>query len=157
MSVQTQIDRISGAVSAALTALAEKGVTVPAGTKVDGLAALIAAIEAGGGSGVGGANWGTITPVSYTNIIDFGVAIPEKNFFIAIMPYDTSAKSFGSSYIYHFYYINIEGTENAFSQNTSPSNSKISKPSFDRNNNTATFGTYLQGGVEYIWFMGGIV
>lgn len=51
MSVQTQIDRISGAVSAAIAALSEKGVTVPAGTKVDGLAALIAAIEAGGGSG----------------------------------------------------------------------------------------------------------
>lgn len=49
MSVQTQIDRISGAVSAALTALSEKGVEVPTGTKVDGLAALIAAIESGGG------------------------------------------------------------------------------------------------------------
>lgn len=53
MSVQTQIDRISRAVSAALAALSEKGVEVPAGTKVDGLAALIAAIEAGGGSGGG--------------------------------------------------------------------------------------------------------
>lgn len=51
MSVQTQIDRISGAVSDALAALTEKGVTVPEGTKVDGLAALIAAIEAGGGGG----------------------------------------------------------------------------------------------------------
>lgn len=51
MSVQTQIDRISWAVSAALAALTEKGVTVPAGTKVDGLASLIAAIEAGGGGG----------------------------------------------------------------------------------------------------------
>ena len=50
MSVQTQIDRISGAVSDALAALTEKGVTVPAGTKVDDLASLIAAIEAGGGS-----------------------------------------------------------------------------------------------------------
>lgn len=59
MSVQTQIDRISGAVQSALAALAEKGVTVPAGTKVDGLAALIAAIEAGGGSG--GMSSGTIT------------------------------------------------------------------------------------------------
>lgn len=56
MSVQTQIDRISGAVQSALAALAEKGVTVPAGTKVDGLAALIAAIETGGGSGAGGDN-----------------------------------------------------------------------------------------------------
>lgn len=49
MSIQTQIDRISESVSAALTALTEKGVTVPDGTKVDGLAALIAAIESGGG------------------------------------------------------------------------------------------------------------
>lgn len=50
MSVQTQIDRISGAVSDALAALTDKGVTVPDGTTVDGLAALIAAIEAGGGA-----------------------------------------------------------------------------------------------------------
>ena len=49
--IQAQIDRISGAVQDALTAIADKGVTVPAGTKVDGLASLIAAIEAGGGGG----------------------------------------------------------------------------------------------------------
>lgn len=52
MSVQTQIDRISDAVSAVKAALTEKGVTVPAGTKVDGIAPLIAAIEAGGGGGI---------------------------------------------------------------------------------------------------------
>lgn len=68
MSVQTQIDRISGAVSAALAALAEKGVTVPAGTKVDGLAALIAAIEAGGGSG-GNVYVGTITLAEEKNTV----------------------------------------------------------------------------------------
>lgn len=50
MSVQTQIDRISGNVSAALSAIAEKGVTVPDGSTSDALAELIAAIEAGGGS-----------------------------------------------------------------------------------------------------------
>lgn len=49
MSIQTQINRISESVSAALTALAEKGVTVPDDTKVDGLAALIETIESGGG------------------------------------------------------------------------------------------------------------
>ena len=66
MSVQTQIDRISGAVQSALAALTEKGVTVPSGTKVDGLAALIAAIEAGGGSGGGGVevSVGKIVPAS---------------------------------------------------------------------------------------------
>ena len=50
----------------ALAALTEKGVTVPDGTKVDGLAALIAAIEAGGGSGPEIANYyvfgGSFTP-----------------------------------------------------------------------------------------------
>ena len=68
MSVQTQIDRISGAVSAALAALSEKGVTVPAGTKVDGLAALIEAIEAGGGGVVFGV-------VTITSDSDSGVEI----------------------------------------------------------------------------------
>lgn len=50
MSVQTQIDRISGNVSAALSAIAGKGVTVPEGSNSDALAELIASIEAGGGS-----------------------------------------------------------------------------------------------------------
>ena len=48
MSVQTQINRISGNVSAALAAIAEKGVTVPDGSNSDALAELIASIEAGG-------------------------------------------------------------------------------------------------------------
>ena len=49
MSVQTQIDRISGNVSAALSAIAAKGVTVPDGSTSDALAELIASIQAGGG------------------------------------------------------------------------------------------------------------
>ena len=49
MSIQTQIDRISGNVSAALSAIAGKGVTVPDGSNSDALAELIASIEAGGG------------------------------------------------------------------------------------------------------------
>lgn len=50
MSVQTQIDRISGNVAAALAAIADKGVTVPDGSTSDALAELIASIEAGGGA-----------------------------------------------------------------------------------------------------------
>ena len=49
MSVQTEIDRISGNVSAALTPIAGKGVPVPAGSTSDALAELIASIQAGGG------------------------------------------------------------------------------------------------------------
>ena len=41
MSIQTQINRISGNVGAAFVALAEVGVTVPAGANSDNLAELI--------------------------------------------------------------------------------------------------------------------
>lgn len=54
MSVQSEISRISGNVAAALAAIAEKGVSVPSGSKSDALASLIASIEAGGGGTGGG-------------------------------------------------------------------------------------------------------
>lgn len=49
MSVQSEITRIESAKTAIATAIEGKGVTVPTGTKLDGLAALIDSIEAGGG------------------------------------------------------------------------------------------------------------
>lgn len=51
MSVQTEITRIESAKTAIATAIEGKGVTVPEGTKLDGLAALVESIEAGGGGG----------------------------------------------------------------------------------------------------------
>lgn len=48
MSVQSEITRLSGNVTAALAAIADKGVTVPDGSNSDSLAALIESIEAGG-------------------------------------------------------------------------------------------------------------
>ena len=49
MSIQTELTRITNAKSAIKTAIEGKGVTVPDGTLLDGMAALIEAIEAGGG------------------------------------------------------------------------------------------------------------
>ena len=51
MSISSEISRISGNVSDALTAIANKGVTVPSGSNSDDLADLIASIQTGGGSG----------------------------------------------------------------------------------------------------------
>lgn len=67
MSVQSEITRLSGNVSAALAAIAEKGVTVGSDANSDDLAALIASIEAGGG-GVGDIKItsGTYTPSEET-------------------------------------------------------------------------------------------
>ena len=49
MSVQTEITRIESSKTAIATAIAGKGVTVPSGTLLDGMASLIESIEAGGG------------------------------------------------------------------------------------------------------------
>lgn len=49
MSISSEITRLSGNVSAALTAIANKGVTVPSGSTSDDLATLIAQISSGGG------------------------------------------------------------------------------------------------------------
>lgn len=51
MSIQTELTRIINAKAAIKTAIEGKGVTVPDGTMLDGMAALIAGIEAGGGAG----------------------------------------------------------------------------------------------------------
>lgn len=48
MSIQSEITRISGNVSDALTAIGNKGVTVPSGSNSDDLATLIASISSGG-------------------------------------------------------------------------------------------------------------
>lgn len=49
MSIQTELARITNAKDAIKTAIEGKGVTVPSGTLLDGMAALIESIEAGGG------------------------------------------------------------------------------------------------------------
>ena len=49
MSIQTELTRIVNAKVAIKTAIEGKGVTVPSGTLLDGMAALIESIEAGGG------------------------------------------------------------------------------------------------------------
>ena len=64
MSVQTEITRIEGAKTAIATAIAGKGVAVPEGTKLDGLAALVESIEAGGGADV--SPWEDIVTFSIT-------------------------------------------------------------------------------------------
>lgn len=49
MSIQTELTRLTNAKAAVKAAIEGKGVTVPSGTLLDGMAALIESIEAGGG------------------------------------------------------------------------------------------------------------
>ena len=48
MSINSEITRISNAKTAIAESIANKGVTVPSGTKIDGMAALIDSIQTGG-------------------------------------------------------------------------------------------------------------
>lgn len=64
MSISSEITRISGNVSAALTAIGAKGVTIPSGANSDDLATLIAQIDGGGG---GGGTRTTIVPEQTAN------------------------------------------------------------------------------------------
>lgn len=63
MSIGTDVARIKGNITAALAAIADKGVTVPDGSTSDALASLIASIEAGSSDTLLGYNLlsGTIT------------------------------------------------------------------------------------------------
>lgn len=61
MSIQTELARLTNAKNAIQTAIEGKGVTVPSGTLLDGMAALIDAIEAGGGGNIVA---GSFTPTS---------------------------------------------------------------------------------------------
>ena len=54
MSIQTELTRITNAKAAIKTAIEGKGITVPDATLLDGMAALIDSIEAGGGNLWGG-------------------------------------------------------------------------------------------------------
>lgn len=82
MSIQTELTRITNAKAAIKTAIEGKGVTVPDGTMLDGMAELIAGIEAGGDADI--SPWSdlitfSITPAEdLTGQVDFTSFIPGR-------------------------------------------------------------------------------
>ena len=99
MSIQTEIDRISGNVSAALSAIVEKGVTVPDGSTSDALAELITSIEVGG-HGIN-ATAGTITVSSDVNNYELTHNLGEvpKLFFIGMIDKFSDLAFTGKKYL----------------------------------------------------------
>ena len=68
MSISSEITRISNAKTAISESIANKGVTVPSGTKIDGMAALIDSIQTGGGGAVQPSKALTVTSNGTTTI-----------------------------------------------------------------------------------------
>ena len=166
MSIQTELTRITNAKAAIKTAIEGKGVAVPDGTMLDGMASLIESIEAGGG--VSGITYGIYIPsvTGTSHIIEHGLGVVPKLFAICAGGYsrDSSGKlldcahgfsdrnllfrmsridasSSTSGYISELYNI----TQSVFHKNTA-----IAKATAE---SIGVGGNYnLTAGVEYYWF-----
>ena len=103
MSVQTELTRITNAKAAVKAAIEGKGVTVPDGTLLDGMAPLIESIEAGGGADI--SPWVdmvtfSITPAEdLTGDIDFTSFIPGRTKYPHIFILGQRADTSGSPYV----------------------------------------------------------
>ena len=83
MSVQTEITRIESAKTAIATAIEGKGVTVPEGTKLDGMAALVEAISAGGGMNFVTGTFTTTDDITSNIVITHDLGVKPQLFFVA--------------------------------------------------------------------------
>ena len=79
MSISSEITRISNAKTAIAQSIANKGVTVPSGTKIDGMAALIDSIQTGGGGGEtpASAKWDDVTFIDYDGSVLYSYSLAE--------------------------------------------------------------------------------
>ena len=97
MSIQTELTRLTNAKAAIQTAIEGKGVTVPSGTLLDGMAALIESIETGGGGNSIKIDSGTFTPAENVSTYKVTPNIQIDNVVIqALMP---NIDGFGLSFI----------------------------------------------------------
>ena len=107
MSIQSELTRLTDAKAAIQTAIEGKGVTVPEGTLLDGMAALIESIEAGGidlGQYFTDIAVASITPAEDCNLLDgfkagFGVDSSTKLNFCLVVANNTYRKSIDGNYV----------------------------------------------------------
>ena len=104
MSIQTELTRITNAKAAIKAAIEGKGVTVPDGTLLDGMAALIESIEAGGGSGNFATGAFTTTDDITSNVvINHNLGVKPK--FMIVLSAEASAYESSKIKMLSFYYI----------------------------------------------------
>lgn len=166
MSIQTELTRITNAKSAIKAAIEGKGVTVPDATLLDGMAALIESIQAGGASGI---SFGVYTPATtgYNHTIEHGLGTIPKIFVICCGTYSPeSSKTYMLDSAHGFSDRNLVYRLSRTAGLNAPSgyiatNVSITQPSFLRNtalanansDNISVGGNYqLFAGFEYYWF-----
>ena len=174
MSIQTELTRLTNAKAAIQTAIEGKGVTVPSGTLLDGMAALIESIEAGGGSETGsGYATGTYTVASditmgldISKSLKIDTGLPEVKFFAFIKNLKAGSLSkyelICGIWVYNngaYYGIRSEKTSSSsslyFSINTN--NEQSGNYFYNEGNGVMsikgmTSATKIFAGTEYVWF-----
>lgn len=146
--------RLANAKTAIATAIAGKGVTVPDGTLLDGMAPLIESIEAGGGADI--SPWVdmvtfSITPAEdLTGDIDFTSFIPGRTSFPHIFILGQRAKASGSPYVQSMARISTWNTWSRLFYAVSSSNANYPTLSMVDGIFKVKIGTYkLEAGVPY--------
>ena len=121
MSIQTELTRITNAKAAIKTAIEGKGVTVPDGTLLDGMAALIDGIE----GGVCTITSGSFTPASdptYGYTVTHGLGkIPDV--FVCWISQNFTGTSVRTYYLYGIYSNSLNINKGLFIYNTNVSTS----------------------------------
>lgn len=126
MSIQTELTRLINAKASIVAAIEGKGVTVPDGTLLDGMATLIESIEEGGGGGK--VTTGTFTPAEnivigsdFSYEINHGLGeIPQYFFLFRELMYDSPAGTPDNNCLYmymcsptNYYFKSVIGTSTA--------------------------------------------
>ena len=113
MSISSEVTRITNAKAAIKAAIEGKGVTVPDGIKLDGMAALIESIEAGGTIRV---EQGTVTFAEETNKYVFASDNPD--IFMAYVETDASPVYSDSNFIWAIMQDKRKWSTSSFQKNT---------------------------------------
>ena len=130
MSIQTEITRIESATTAIATAIEGKGVTVPDGTKLDGMAPLIEAISAGGGMNFVTGTFTTTDDITSNIVITHDLGVKPQLFFVACSKDTERAYSGSSPQVMVFAYFMMDNNKNRYLcryQNVGSSDSKYGK------------------------------
>ena len=163
MSIQTELTRLTNAKAAIQTAIEGKGVTVPSGTLLDGMAALIESIEAGGGGGTDISPWKdmvtfSITPSEdLTGGIDFTSFIPGRTSSPDIFMLGQRAETPDTSYVQSMVRFNTWNSWQRLYYSPTSSNSKYPAIGMSDGKFMVEIGTYkLAAGVLYwgamLWY-----
>ena len=123
MSIQTELTRIINAKAAIKAAIEGKGVTVPNGTLLDGMAALIESIEAGGGGGGQKIITGefTLDTAACGVLVEHNLGdIPNFAYYFAMLAPSTS-NQYGT-YVTRFFCVYLDGKHYSYSVSGGMSN-----------------------------------